>query len=80
MRERRKNFRRVRHSIIVNLTSRFWWINKGDLDICGCVTARVIACTRNRSVLVGARLRELSDGGSIYASTINPRPSGGIIF
>lgn len=22
--------------VIVNLTSRFWWINKGDLDIRGC--------------------------------------------
>jgi len=40
--DQRKNFCRV--VVIVNLTSRFWWVNKrfGGTRIC---TARVIACT-----------------------------------
>lgn len=66
--------------IIVNLTSRFWWVNKGDLDIHGCARRGLLLVPETVASSWALVLRELSDGGSIYASTINPRHSGGIIF
>lgn len=47
----------------MNLTSRFWWVNKRDLDVRGCARRGLLPVLGAESERArGARLRELSDG------------------